>query len=305
MRLINLFSKLLLFLLCPIAMYGYNLPAVNLGGTNFLDGGPLRPLPGWYLGESGKYYYSNRLIDNKGNQLGNVKSPSINAFDINTGLVFQSNRTSIFGAKWGFSAVLPVAVIIDISKNPLGIQSAGGGLGDLAGGAFLQWETLMRKNGDPLFVHRIEFDVSFPTGKTSGDKVSPGNGLYFIDPYWSATLYFSRHLALSWRLHYLWNSKNKRALQPGTAVHANFDMEYEIAKNLWVGLAGYWLQQLTDDRLGHIKIPGRREQVVGLGPGILHRFSKKFYIASTLYFETSVRNRPQGMSFIMRMLLNF
>jgi hypothetical protein len=304
MNIIKFFSKLLLILLCPLHINGYNLPAINLGGTNFLDGGPLRPLPGWYWGESSKYYYSNKLIDNKGNLLGNVDSPSINIFDINTGIVFQSDRTSIVGAKWGFSAGLPIALVIDINKNPLGISSAGGGFGDFAGGLFLQWKTLMRKEGRPLFVHRIEFDVSFPTGKTSRNETSAGNGFYFIDPYWAATLYFSNHWAISWRLHYLWNAKDKLKLQPGTAVHANFDMEYEIAKNLWFGLAGYWLQQLTDDRLCNIKIPGR-ERVVGLGPGLLYRFSQKFYVASMLYFETCVRNRTEGTRFGIRTLLNF
>lgn len=286
-------------------MYGYNLPSVNLGSTNFLDGGPLRPLPGWYWGESGKYYYSNRLIDNNGNVLGNVKSPSINTFTVNTGLTFQSDRTSIISAKWGFTAVVPLALVIDISENALGIESAGAGFGDVAGGAFLQWETRMRRNGDPLFVHRIECDVSFPTGKTNSSKVTAGNGLYFINPYWAATLYFSKQWAISWRLHYLWSSKNKFKLQPGTAVHANFDMEYEVAKHLWVGLAGYWLQQLTDDHFRKVKIPGTRERVVGLGPGALYRFSEKFYVAGMLYLETSVRNRPQGMSFMLRSVLNF
>jgi len=305
MKFSNLFSKLLLFLFCSLNMYAYELPTVNLGGTNFLDGGPLRLLPGWYWGESSKYYHSNRLIDNNGNLLGNVNSPTVNLFDVNTTFIYQSNRASIFGAHWGLSAALPIIFVLDISKNNLGFQSAGAGFGDLAAGPFLQWKPRMKKNGEPLFVHRVELNVSFPTGKTSGNDVSPGNGFYFIEPYWAATLYFTRHWAISWRLHYLWNSKNKLKLQPGTAVHANFDMEYEVVKNLWVGFAGYWLQQLTDDRLCNIKIPGSRERVVGLGPGLLYQPSEKFYAASMLYFETSVRNRPQGISFMIRMLLNF
>lgn len=295
----------LIFLFGPLNLYGYHLPSVNLGTSNFLDGGPLRMLPGWYWGESTKYYHSNRLIDNKGNQVGNVNASPINVFSVNTAFVFQSDRTSIIGAKWGFSAVLPIALAVDVSKNSLGLQSAGAGFGDLAGGAFLQWETLMRKDGEPLFVHRIEFDVSFPTGKWVKNKLSPGNGLYFLNPYWAGAFYFSRHWAISWRLHYLWNSKNKQKIQPGTAVYANFDMEYEVAKHLWVGLAGYWLQQVTDDHFGGIKIPGSRERVIGLGPGILYRLSAKFYIVSLLYFETNVRNRAQGTNFITRMLFHF
>ena len=74
----------------------------------------------------------------------------------------------------------------------------------------------------------------------------------FIMPSWK----------LSWRLHYLWNAKNKDPIkritgppggpwpddtQAGQAIHLNFATSFEaMPKRLHVGVNGYYLKQITD-----------------------------------------------------------
>lgn len=291
-------------LLMPYYAGGYGQPAVNLGASNFLDGGPLRPKPGWYFGACSKYYYANRFLDREGKPL-TGESLSYNNLSITPGVAYQTNRDSFMKGKWGASAALPLLAMSRLGPNSLGLKDSGAGFGDLIAGLFLQWGTVMRKTGKPFFVNRIEFDAFFPTGKYHTNEHSPGSGLFSIDPYWAATFYFTHHWAISWRLHYLWSSQDKKRFQPGQAVHGNFDMEYEMVKHLWVGVAGYFFEQISNSKLGQRELPDTCERVVAVGPGALYAFSHDLYFASSLFFETSVRNRPLGTSFIARFLMHF
>ena len=70
-------------------MNGYFLPAVNLGSSNFLDGGPLRPRPGWYWTQYGEYYYTDTYLDACGKSLGDGLSPAYNALVTLTAVAYQ------------------------------------------------------------------------------------------------------------------------------------------------------------------------------------------------------------------------
>ncbi|MBY0109755.1 MAG: transporter [Candidatus Babeliaceae bacterium] len=81
-----------------------------------------------------------------------------------------------------------------------------------------------------MFVTRLELDVSFPTVKNEADvALNPGNGLYFINPYWAETFYFTGKCTASWRLQYVWSSINKKThVQTGQAIFMNFGLKYDI-----------------------------------------------------------------------------
>jgi hypothetical protein len=296
-----------LILLYTIDIGGYGLPAVNLGYTNILDGGPIRPYPGVYWQQYNIYYHTNKFLNAEGTLLGGIKSPTFNDWSTVTQLIYQFKNKLFFGGMPGFSFVLPVTLYSAIGCNRLGVTDAGGGVGDVSFGVYTQWPAVMHKDR-PLFIHRLAVDATFPTGTNRLPKrqINPGEAFYSLSPGWSATLYATTRLGFSWRLNYLWNSKNKKIdFKAGDAVFFNYSVEYAIKPAWYVALVGYCLQQLSDNKALGFKVPDSKERVFGMGPGSAYFFSKDLVFFGYLYGEFGVRNRPQGISFVLRLVNHF
>jgi hypothetical protein len=172
----------------------------------------------------------------------------------------------------------------------------------------------MGKNG-PIFVHRFEFQMMLPTGRYSRNQViNQSSNVFSIDPYWAATVFVTPKWTTSWRIHYLWNDENDEPfiaygpgkIQAGQAIHLNFASEYEvIEKRLRLGVNGYYLKQITDTQFNGADQPGRREEVIGLGPGALYSFSQNDHIFFNFYQELGAVNRPEGQRYILRWTHHF
>jgi anthranilate 1,2-dioxygenase (deaminating, decarboxylating) large subunit len=70
--------------------------------------------------------------------------------------------------------------------------------------------------------------------------------------------------------------------------------------NVRIGFNGYWLQQLTDNKVNDINVPYSLERTVGLGAGIQFFSGRDTWIHLNGYKETNVRNRPQGATVTLR-----
>ena len=274
-------------------------PAVNLGFTSFLDGGPPAG-PGLYFTEYLQYYTADKLADLP------IPDPSVDVWVSLNQLVYQSKEELIAGGKWGIDLIVP---LVSIDSQPL--PDNGAGLGDILVGPFLQWDPVMGKNG-PLFMQRIELQMIVPTGKYDQDKaLNPGSNFFSFNPYWAATLFYSPRMTVSWRLHYLWNARNERpfggadSAQAGQAVHGNFAAAYEvIPKVLRLGVNGYFFRQLSDSRIDGAKQPGK-EKVLAIGPGALLSFSQDTHLFVNAYFERKAAYRPQGERYVVRLVHHF
>lgn len=292
--------------LSPFNVSGYHLPIINLGLTNILDGGPLIPIKGWYWRPYLVNYSAHKFTDGQGNQLGGVSSPRFNTSTIITQLLYQSD-TQVLKGNLGLNFFLPSVIASHVEKNNLDITTSGSGLGDYLMGVFLQWKPITLKK-EVTFTTRLACDVSFPSGKNKQPHkaINPGNNFYFVNPFWAATLHFTTDWAVSWRLHYLWCTQNKVThIRAGDTVHLNFDMEYQVMSKFWVGITGYFLQQLQNSQLCQETIANSRERILGTGLGVLYTTQKQYRILSYLYFESLARNRPQGIRFAFRLIKHF
>jgi anthranilate 1,2-dioxygenase (deaminating, decarboxylating) large subunit len=298
---------LVLTLLWCSSAWAYFQPlGLNLGYTSFLDGAPPAG-PGWYLAEYLSYYTAGKLQDS------DAPDPRINVWVNLNQVLYQSNTPILFGGKWGLDVIVP---FVSIESHPL--PGDNGGLGDITIGPYLQWDPIMGKNG-PIFMHRVEFQTIWPTGRYHREKLlNPGGNHFSLDPYWAGTYFFTPQWTASWRLHYLWNADNDdpfvglengegepaRKVEPGMAFHANFATSYELLpKRLRVGVNGYYLTEITKS-----KVDGAdqgMEQVLGIGPGLLYSFSQNTHVFFNAYFETLVHNRPQGELFVLRLVHHF
>jgi len=295
----------------------YDLPPVNLGFTSFLDGAPPAG-PGWYFTQYVQWYSSDSLEDGPPNH-------DVDALIGATQFIYQSRKSGPWGSKLGIDGILFYAnPDVDPSNSPF-LQASGGGLGDILVGPYLQWDPVMGEGG-PRFVHRIEFQMIFPTGKYSDRyELNPGSNVFSFNPYWAATVFHSPRWSTSWRLHYLWNGDNddpsvrtRQAIQfkrpdlevneikPGQAVHLNYATSFAVLPNRFrLGLNGYYLKQTTDTKVDGIKVSGRKEEVFAIGPGAVWSFSKDSHLFLNLYFETSAENRPKGDRWNLRFVHHF
>lgn len=274
-----------------------NLPAVNLGDTNFEDafGGP-----GWLLQEFPDLYFASEFKDSHGKPI--TGRNRVTAYSTTTHVAFVSKKRVLGG--WLAGEVLQPLVDLDVQLAN-GTSSRVRGLADLIVGAGLQWAP--KKIGNGVFVHRFVFDVTLPTGKYSDRQpTNIGNHFVVINPYYALT-YERKKVEFSARLHYLWSSTNNdpfvgfgiRNAQPGQAFHINYASSYEVRKNVRLGFNGYWLQQSTDHQINGVAVPNSRERTVGLGPGIQIGGGTIWFHLNG-YVETDVRNRPSGVRVVFR-----
>jgi hypothetical protein len=306
---------LLAGIIATSAVHAYDLPAVNLGFTSFLDGGPPAG-PGFYFSQYLQYYHAGRLNDQDGHALP-LPDPKLDVWISLSQLIYQSNQKLLLGGKWGMDLILP-AVGLDLRPTMAGLQDNGAGFGDILLGPFLQWDPVMGKNG-PVFMHRVEMQMLMPSGKYDAQReLNQGSHFFSFNPYWAGTLFITPRWTSTLRLHYLWNDSNDdpnrnfvaglaaKETQAGQAVHFNFATDYEvISHHLRLGLNGYYLKQITDTTADGRDLPGRREQVFGLGPGAVYHFSPNNHLFLNTYFETLAENRPEGFRLNLRWVHHF
>jgi hypothetical protein len=165
-----------------------SLPLVNLGFTSFLDGGPPAG-PGFYFAQYIQHYSSTEFTNHKGDEI-----PLLGDLDLWVSLsqfTYQSDQPLLFSGKWGVNTFIPV-VSIDVDPGSIPVLSDNGtGLGDILIGPYIQWDPFMGQNG-PIFMHRIELQTIFPTGKHTDDRVlNPGSNHDSFNPYWAGTLFIT------------------------------------------------------------------------------------------------------------------
>ncbi|MBA2651350.1 MAG: transporter [Tatlockia sp.] len=301
-------------ILAPSAALAYDQPFVNLGFTSFLDGGPPSG-PGVYFQNYLQYYTSDLFADGKGNPLPFPLNKLRATADI-WQLIYLSKK-KIFGGSLAVSGILPTVLQARVDDGlPKEVLKSTTGIGDLTIGPALQFDPIMRKNGkDPLFVQRLELDVIAPTGKYDSDfAIMPSSNFWSINPYWAATLWMTPKWALSTRIHYLWNARNRDpnisfgseigSTQAGQAVFANIATDYALKEKLHVGINSYVFDQFTDTRVDGVPVKGRREKIWSIGPGMVYTITKNQFLFLNVYFEKGARNRSQGTSTILRYVLH-
>ena len=306
------FRDLLITTICALcitalSVQAYDQPAVNLGFTSFMDGGPPAG-PGWYFTQYGQYYTTDDF-----NDLPFPGDPKMDVWIGLSQLVYQSDQAIVGSAKWGLNAMLPY-VAFDLSERDTPLR-ANDGVGDLLVGPFLQWDPVMGPNG-PLFMHRIELQAIWPTGAYDRSyAINPGSNVISLNPYWAATAFVTPRATVSWRLHYLWNDRNDRPNTPdptirhtqaGQAVHANFAASYDVLpRRFRLGINGYYLKQFERSEANGQSVPDSKEQVFAIGPGLMWSFNQSSHLFANVYVEMDAENRTEGERVNLRYVHHF
>jgi hypothetical protein len=289
----------LLMSAAPCSGVDLQLPPVNLGDTNFQDA---IAFPGWLAEELFTYYRADQFNDDQGKE--RPGSNQVTIMSAVTHLAWISNF-KVLGGFYGAEVLLPLAQL-DL-KTEFGPKDRDQGPGDVSVSPFfIQWPE-RALFGMPFF-QRLDLLFKLPTGDYSRHSaVNVGTNVYSFNPYYTFTLVPLSRLEFSSRWYYLWNSENGEPFfrlrandaQPGQAVHANVAASYEIFKDLRLGVAGYALSQITDDKLDGDDLARSKERVFGIGPGLKYKNDGwLFYVNS--YYEFGAENRPEGVKFAFR-----
>ncbi len=280
------------------------LPPVNLGDTNFQDG---IAFPGWLVQETVSLYRAGSFRDAAGG-----RRPGANRAEILSAVthVAWMSRARLLGAWYGMEVLVPFARVE--VQTDFGPRDTDRGLGDVTVcPAFLQWPEV-KLGGTSLF-QRVNLLFKLPTGDyESRSAVNVGANLVSFNPYYAATWVPLPRLEVSTRLHALYNFEHRdpydrlqaERAQPGRALHANLAFSVEVAEGLRLGIAGYALKQVSDDRLDGESLAHSREQVFAVGPGLKFRTGTwSAYLHA--YREFEAENRPQGGKAVFRLAKTF
>ncbi len=272
------------------------LRATEGGTTAFPNGGEdflvaAMPPPGFYGWLTFNQYSANRLADDSG-------SMPLAGFDLRvTALVPRLDwvkPVSLFGAdRWGTLFIVPV-LDLDLNLSPVpGVTAKGRqrGLGDFTIGNGLHWTF-------PGFDMVNAVDVVAPTGAYDvADLVNPGQNKWVVRLNHMGTWHPAPAWDVSYRLHWDYNFKNNPTdYVSGQTVYLNWAVGWKPQPQMTVGLAGYFLRQITNDRQGgQVVAPGgNRVRVDGMGPCIKYFLPNHVMLTAKYFREFNARNHPEG-----------
>ena len=256
-------------------------PTVNLGDTSFLDG---VAGPGLMVEEIGDASSSH----------------PVNAISGLTHIAWLSNKR-VLGAWYGAEVV---GALAHVNAGALG---ATGGIGDLTvSPVILQWKD--RNVGSFSIAQRVVLDFDLPVGAYDRKaNVNLSSHAFTVHPYYAVTLFPTKRLETSWRVHYLWNGTNHappfasgaKSTQAGQAVHFNATVAYTLSHGFSAGANGYFFKQVTAPKMNGASVPNSPEQVGAIGPGVVwDQGPCLFYL--NVYHEVGAVNRPEGNKIVLR-----
>ena len=260
------------------------------GAENWLAGAA--PPPGnYFINYAGHYNATKR--DGNGNELPVKVSATFDAARF-----LQVTNTQLLGANWGWHVILPL--VHQTVEAPNGKVSTSG-IGDITiNPLVLGWHT-------PTWHYGVGLDINLPTGRY--DKTDPrrsiGANYVSVEPIFAASYLGADGWDVSGKFMLNFKGKNTDTdYQSGTDFH----MDYMVGKNFgpWgVGLSGYYLKQLTDDKQGDIKVgaDGNRGQVLAIGPSIKYNLSGGTMLVAQWQHETYVKNLLSGDKLWLKLIM--
>ena len=290
------------------SLWAFEQPPLNMSATTFLDGGAPR---GFYYLNYSIFVNGKEPLDANGNVM--PGGAHVNVLTQLSQFYYHSSLRFL-GADAGFMVAVPLVAMTSRGTMPIGpngapvpLVSDTAGLGDLVVAPALHWDgkSLL---GRPVF-YRVEFDVTLPTGRYQKDgAIDTGSNLTTYDPYFSVVWMFDPKWETSWRFFYTVHSANhnspKGTVEPGRAFHLNYAVSRELIPKWRLGVAGYYLQQLTEDRIDGVQQADSEERVASAGPGFAY-MGNGLTAMFSYPIEFSVENRFKGSRATLQLIHKF
>jgi hypothetical protein len=265
--------------------------SIGKGSEGFFAGS-LPPDAGWYGVVYLNSYDADRINDAHGHA-------SVPGFDLKARVaaarLFYMSNVRIGGGRLGFFAIGSVASLR--LKTDAG-RSRHDGLGDLTIGPVLGWDV-----GD--FHPAIATDIVLPIGSYRASRaLNAGSNHYAFRPIVSLSYLPASGVELSAKITYTFNSRNDATdYKSGELLHFDYSASYPVTSKLRLGVNGYYLKQITDDRQfgAVVNGDGNRGRVTAAGPALHYNLGKIGFDLKALK-EFNARNRAEGTSLWLRVV---
>lgn len=302
-----IFFVLMSVVLSDTSVSAFNQPPMNHSITTFLDGGAPE---GFYYMNYSILTRGETPVDKNGNEIpGGAK---VNAL-ANSHQFYYISPAKFLGGNVALDLIVSVSGVTSKGTLPtpqgsfMPVESNTAGMADLIVGPALVWNQGTLFKG-PLF-QRVELQTTIPTGKYDKDNAAnPGSNLTTFNPYYSVVWLFQPKWETSWRFYYAQHSTNDEDLrgpvQPGRAFHLNYAVSREVLPKWRLGMAGYYLQQLTEDTINGAKQIGSKERVMSAGPGFVY-LGQGLTAIFSYPIEFSVENRFKGSRATLQLIHKF
>jgi hypothetical protein len=292
---------------------------INLGSTSFFDGMG-RTTEGWTVLQYGRIEHLTRITDDDGNARANFKGTDIHVYLAQTQLAYTSPWHPLGGDGVGISALLPVAGFRTNFQpdSPAKLTHNAFGAGDLNIGPFYQ-SKFYQDAGRTVFAWRAQLSVYAPTGSVDTRvNINQGSGFWALNPFIAFTWLAAPRLELSGRINYQYNFSTTTIKSPppipgiifrdgqaGQLAYGNFSTSYAVRPDLYLGLNGFALGQLTLDRTNGQPVPGSRETDLYIGPGGRYIVNASDAVNVNVYLPAIARNATAGPRFNVQFVHRF
>lgn len=267
----------------------------NGGVENFLTGAA--PPPGFYVLGYGNVYRANKLKDNAGNDVP-LPTFKVGATAVATRFVW-STPTTIAGGNVVLHAIVPL-VKLDVAVP--GASQSKTGLGDITFGPAVAF------HHSPRLHTVVGFDLVAPTGSyRQGDLANIGRNYWSVQPIYTMSYIDPAGFNGDFKLTFNFNRRNTATdYRSGSEVYLDYSAGWGLGNGWVLGVGGYAMRQLTDDKVAGVSVPGgNKGSAFAIGPSLKYDNGKGWFITAKLQQEMSVRNRPEGSALWIKTIIPF
>jgi len=268
-------------------------------GAEGLYAGALPP-PGFHFVNYTYYYAADAL---KGRHGGDVSAPPFTDFKARVlADVFRPiyvSKLRLFGANVAWHACIPVTRATQKSDF---FEDTKSGLGDIyVSPLILGWHS-------PPWHWVAALDVICPTGEYySGDVTTIGHNHWTFEPAFAVSYLGQSGLEASAKFMYDFHTEDPRLdYKEGQQLHIDWSVSQALgqARQWRVGLSGYMLRSLQDDKVNGSRISGSKEQVFAVGPSVAYR-QGSLNVELKVMNEFAAKNRPEGTAAWLKLTYSF
>jgi hypothetical protein len=269
--------------------YAQNEKGHYVAGVEGIKAASLPP-PGVYFRWYNAFYNAGTLMDGNGDEA--PVGFDVSVYAMVNRLIWITDK-KVLGGYFGMDMVIPL-IRTDLEITAAGLKDKQFGLGDL----YLEPVTLSWHG--PRYDAAVGLSFYLPTGQY--DKTEPASaGQDFTTTMltFGATLYLdpARTWTASVLGRYEINSeKSETDVKPGQDLVLEYGLARNVAKFWDIGIAGYYIGQLTDDSgAGAVWDTSVHDRVFAIGPEVSHFcMARKMFLSVRSLWETGARDRSQG-----------
>ena len=253
-------------------------------GVDTVSPGILPPAPGVYWQHFTVSYHSEQTNDPTGEArpIPNYRLQLTGSAE----RFLYVTKLKVLGGSVVLQTVIPHA---DLSARAGTLDRHDYQLGDINVGAFLSWHS-------PTLHGWIGPVIYFPTGQydpAKGGNLGRNATTYSLQG--GFTYLPNKRIELALKGFASTISTNRATdYRSGDELAVEYLAAYHLPRNIRLGVQGYFYEQVSDDRVDGIRVPGgNRGEAISVGPMISFPLGKAL-IACKYQGEVMARNRPQG-----------